>query len=188
MSTWPACSFCVCCFWQAVICLWSLHVSVIPNHSDLDPGRKVFLTSYFILSVLFLKFGEMFVVPTHVQDPLLHRPPPWDKCLPVQLVHSLTFVFDRWWDVCDICTCPWSPVTWTSILVGMSTWPACSFCVCCFWQVVRCLWSLHVFAIPCNMYLHPGRNVYLTSWFFCLCCILQVVRRVWSLHMAGSAP
>ena len=34
------------------------------------------------------------------------------------------------------------------------------------------------------MGLHPGRNVYLTSWFI-LCCFSQVVRRLWSLYLAG---
>ena len=32
-------------------------------------GRNVYLTSWFILSVLFLTGGEMSVVPTHVRDP-----------------------------------------------------------------------------------------------------------------------
>ena len=34
-----------------------------------------------------------------------------------------------------------------------------------FWQVVRCLWSLHVSWITHHIDLYPGRNVYLTSWF-----------------------
>ena len=50
---------------------------------DLHPGRNVYLTSWFILSVFFLTGGETSVVPTHVF--------------------------------------PGSPVTWTSIPVGMST-------------------------------------------------------------------
>ena len=37
---------------------------------DLHPGRNVYLTSWFILSVLFLADGEMSVVPTCVRDPL----------------------------------------------------------------------------------------------------------------------
>ena len=56
--------------------MWSLHMSRIPCHTDLHPGRNVYLTSWFILSVLFLTFSETFVVP-------------------VQLVHSLCVVFDR---------------------------------------------------------------------------------------------
>ena len=36
---------------------------------DLYPGRNVYLTSWFILSVLILTDGEISVVPTLVQDP-----------------------------------------------------------------------------------------------------------------------
>ena len=36
---------------------------------DLHPGRNVYLTSWFVLSVLFLTGGEMSVVPTHVLIP-----------------------------------------------------------------------------------------------------------------------
>ena len=43
---------------------------------DLHPGRNVYLTSCFILSVLFLTDGETSVVPTHVQDPPCHMDPP----------------------------------------------------------------------------------------------------------------
>ena len=39
---------------------------------DLHPGRNVYLTSQFILSVLFLTGSETSVVPTCVQDPLSH--------------------------------------------------------------------------------------------------------------------
>ena len=35
-------------------------------HTDLHPGRKVYMTSWFILSVLFFTGGETSVVPTHV--------------------------------------------------------------------------------------------------------------------------
>ena len=35
---------------------------------DLHPGRNVYLTSWVILSVLFLTGDETSVVPTHVQD------------------------------------------------------------------------------------------------------------------------
>ena len=43
---------------------------------DLHPGRNVYLTSWFILSVLFLTFSETSVVPD-------------------QLIHSVCVVFDR---------------------------------------------------------------------------------------------
>ena len=75
MSTRQAVSFCLCCFWQVVRHLWSLDVSGIPNHMDLHPGRKVYLTSWLFLSVLFLTGGETSVVPTCVRDPLSHRSP-----------------------------------------------------------------------------------------------------------------
>ena len=44
-------------------------MSEIPCHTDLHPGRNVYLTSWFILSVLFLTGIETCVIPTHVQDP-----------------------------------------------------------------------------------------------------------------------
>ena len=41
-------------------------MSRMPYHTDLHPGRKVYMTSWFILSVLFFTGGETSVVPTHV--------------------------------------------------------------------------------------------------------------------------
>ena len=52
-------------------------MSRIPSHMDLHPGRNIYLTSCFILSVLFLTDYEMSVVPTCVRDPPSHGPPPW---------------------------------------------------------------------------------------------------------------
>ena len=191
-------------FWQAMRCLWSLHMSRIPHHTDLHPSRNVLLTSWFILSVLFLTGGETSVIPTYVRDPPSHRPLPWwecvlhklfhsfcvvfdrwwdicgptcvpdppshrpqlqYQCLPNQLVHTVCVIFDRRWDICGPCKCPGYNITQISTLVGMSTWPAGSFCLCCFWQVVKCLWSLQVSGLPRHTDLHPSRNVYLTSWF-----------------------
>ena len=43
---------------------------------DLHLGRNVYLTSWFIVSMLFLTGGEMSLVPTRVRDRLSHRPPP----------------------------------------------------------------------------------------------------------------
>ena len=77
MSIQPAASFCLCCFWQVVRCLWSIPVSGNPHHTNLHPIRNVNPKSWFILSVLFLKGGETSVVPTHVWDPQSHRPQPW---------------------------------------------------------------------------------------------------------------
>ena len=154
MATQPADSFCLCCFWQAVRHLWSLNASGIPCHTDLCPGMNVYLTSWLIQSVLFLTGSETS-----------HGPRPWKECLPDQLVHCVCVVFDRRSDICGPYNCPGTPITPTSTLVGMSTWPAGSFCLCCFWQVVRHLWSLHMSGNPHHMDLHPGRNVYLSSWF-----------------------
>ena len=70
MSTSPASAFCLCCFCQVVRCLWSLHVSRIPHHKDLHPSRKVYQTSWFILSVLFLTDCETSLVPRRVQIPI----------------------------------------------------------------------------------------------------------------------
>ena len=120
-STWPAGLFCLCCFWQAVRHLWSLHMSRLPSHTGLHPGRNVYLTSWSIQSVLFLTDRETSVVPTNVEDPPSQGPPPWQEHLLDQLVHAVCVVFDRQWDI-----------TGTSTLVGMSTWPASSFCLCCF--------------------------------------------------------
>ena len=92
------------------------------------------------------------------------------------------------------CTCPGSPVTCTSTLIGMSTWPAGSFCLCCFWQVVRHLRSLQVSGICHHTDLHPGRNVYLTSWFILSGCFLTggktsvVPTCVWDLPSHGCPP
>ena len=51
-------------------------VPTIPVTQTSTPGRNVYLTSWFILSVLYLTGGEMSVVPTCGQDPLSHRSPP----------------------------------------------------------------------------------------------------------------
>ena len=40
----------------------------IPHHMDLQPGRNVYLTSWFILFGLLLTGSEMCVIPTHVWD------------------------------------------------------------------------------------------------------------------------
>ena len=46
-----------------------------PHNKDLHPGRNLYLTSWFILSVLFLTVGKTSVVPTRVPEPPLHGPP-----------------------------------------------------------------------------------------------------------------
>ena len=68
-------SFCLCCFWQVVRHLWSLHVSGIHCHADLCSSSNIYPASWLILSVLFLTGGETSVVPTCVQNPPSHRSP-----------------------------------------------------------------------------------------------------------------
>ena len=65
-------------------------------HTDFHPGKNIYVTSWFILSVLFLIRSGTSVVPIRVQDPQSHGPPSWKECLPDQLVHSVHVVFDRW--------------------------------------------------------------------------------------------
>ena len=72
MSTQPAGSFCLCCFSQSMRCLSSLHMFRIPCCTDLQPGINVYLSSWFILSVLFLTGGETSVVIRCVWDPPSH--------------------------------------------------------------------------------------------------------------------
>ena len=75
------------------------------------------------------------------------------------------FFFDRREDACGPYMCLGSAVTRTSTPVGTSTQPASSFCLYCFWQPIRCLWSLYMSGIPHCTDLHPSRNVNLKSWF-----------------------
>ena len=48
---------------------------LIPHYTDLHPSRNVYQTSWFILSVLFLKDGETSVVSRCFQIPLSHGLP-----------------------------------------------------------------------------------------------------------------
>ena len=186
--------------------LWSVHVSWVPHHTELHPSRNVYLTSWFIMCVLFLTRGEMSVVLTRVSDnPVTRTSTPvgmstqpagsfylycfWQdgetsvvpRCFqdpPVtrtsihsrninlnQPVHSVCVVFDRWWDVFGPYMYPGFPVTWTSTLLGMYTWPAGLLCLYCFWQVVRCLWSLHMSLSPITWTSTPVETSTQTSWF-----------------------
>ena len=81
--------------------------------------------------------------------------------------------------------CPGSNITRTSTPVAMSTQPAGSFFLCCFWQVVRHLWSLLVSGILHHTDLHPIRNVNPKSWFF-LCVVFDRQYCPWSLHMSSN--
>ena len=81
-------------------------------------------------------------------------------------------------------TCLGSPITWTSTLVGMSTRQAVSFCLCCFSQVVRHLWSLDVSGIHRHMTFTLVGTSILPAGSFCLCCFLQVVIHLCSLDVS----
>ena len=95
----------------------------------------------------------------------LGSPVKWTSTLVGMSTSTAFSVFDKRWDICGPYTSLGSPFTWTSTRVGMSTCLAGSFCLCCFWQVVRHLCSLHVSAIPHHIDLHPARNIYPTSRF-----------------------
>ena len=63
---------------------------------NLHPGRNIYLTSWFILSVLFLTVHEMSVVPTSVRDPPhMHLRPGRNVYLTSWVILSVLF-FDRW--------------------------------------------------------------------------------------------
>ena len=66
-----------------------------PCHMDLHPGMNIYMTHWFILSVLFLTGSETSVVPTCVLHPPSKGLPPWYEHLPDQLIHSACVVFDR---------------------------------------------------------------------------------------------
>ena len=116
-STWPARSFCLCCFWPAVRHLWSQHMSGISHHTGLHPGSNIYLTSWFILSVLIFTFSETSVVPTHVQNPPSHGLHPGRNVYLTNWVILSVFFFDRLWNICSQYMCLGSPITRTSTLV-----------------------------------------------------------------------
>ena len=64
-----------------------------PSHK-LHPGRNIYLTSWFILSVLFLTDHETSEVPTSVRDPPSQGLQNGQECLPDKLGHSVCVVFD----------------------------------------------------------------------------------------------
>ena len=91
--------------------MWSLLVSRIPDHTDLHPGRNVYLTSWFILSVLFLTFSEMSVVPTHVQNPPSHRLHPGRIVYLTSWVILSVLFLTGCETICSPYLCPGSPMT-----------------------------------------------------------------------------
>ena len=66
-----------------------------PCHMDHHPGRNIYMTHWFILSVLFLTGSETSVGPTCVLHPPSKGLPLWYEHLPDQLIHSVCVVFNR---------------------------------------------------------------------------------------------
>ena len=155
------------------------------SQTDLHPGRNIYPTSWFKLSVLFLTGCEMFLVHIHVWDPPSHRPPPWQERLPDQAVHSDCIVFDRQCDVCGPYTCLGSPITRTSTLIGMSTWLAGSFCLCFFYRREEVCGSYMCLGSPVPWMSTPVLTSTWPASSFCLCCFWQSVRCLLSLHVSG---
>ena len=130
-----------------------------PHHMHLQPRRNIYLTSWFILSVLFLTDCEMSVVPTSVRDLLSQELYPGRNVyltswvlLPVLFltggktsvvftpVHHLPSQGSPpWWEhlhdqlVHSVCVIfdRRRDIMRNSTLVGMSNSAADSFCLCC---------------------------------------------------------
>ena len=67
----------------------------------------------------------------------------------------------------------------------MSTQQAISFCLCCFSQVVRHLWSLHGSGICRHTTSIPVGTSIWPAGSFCLCCFWQAVKCFSSLQVSG---
>ena len=156
MSTWPAGLFCLFCFWQVVNIT---QTSTLVWMSTRPVGS-------FCVCCFWQVFGPNTCLGCHITQTSTLK-----EFLPDQPVHSVCVSFDRPWNVFGPCKWTASPITQTSTLVGMSTWPAGSVCLCCFWQVVRHLCSLDVSVIQGHMDLPSSSNFCPTSWF-----ILSVLR------------
>ena len=75
---------------------------------DLHHGMNIYLTSWFILSVLFLTGREKSVVPTYVQDSPSHIPPPCRNIyLTSWFILSVFFLTHR--EMSGIPTSVWDP-------------------------------------------------------------------------------
>ena len=85
-----------------------LEMSGIPNHTDLHPGRNVYSTSHFILSVLFFTGGETSVVPRCVWDPPSHNFHPGRNIHPTSWV-ILSVLFFTGGGMSVVPTCVWDP-------------------------------------------------------------------------------
>ena len=117
-----------------------------PHHTDLHPSN-VFLTSWFILSVLFLTGGETSVVPTHVQDPCYMD------------LHSGRNVYLTSWFILSVLFLTGGE---TSVVLHYTCLPG----ILSVLSLTGSGMSLHVSRIPHHMDLHPGRNVFYSSRLF----------------------
>ena len=77
------------------------------------------------------------------------------------------------------------PITQISTPVETLTWKAGSFCLCCFWQVVRHLWSLYVSGIHRHADLCSNSMSTQPASLYCLYCFWQAGGRLWSLNVSG---
>ena len=96
-------------------------MSEIPCDTDLHPGRNIYLTSWFMLSVLFLTGRDTSVVPTNVQDSPSHMDLHPGRNIYLTSWFILSVLFLTHCEMSVVPTCLGSPITWTSTLVGMST-------------------------------------------------------------------
>ena len=152
------------CFWQAVTCLWSLHVAKISVTQISTTGlMSTWPAGLFCLCCFWQAVSCLWSL--HVAEIPCHT----DIHPRIDVFLTSCFILSVWYltggDTSVVPTCLGALITGTSTLVGTSTWPPGSFYLCCFWQAVRCVWSLHMSGICCYMDLHPGRNVYQTSCF-----------------------
>ena len=132
-------------------------MTTIPRHRDLHPGRNVYLTSWFIVSVLYLKGGDTSVVPPLVRIPN-HRDPgrnvyptSWIVLLVLFLTGGETSVFP---------TCVWDPHH-TELLPGRNVYQISLFILS-----VLFLTGGEVSVVPTHIrYTQSHRS---SPWYECL--------------------
>ena len=81
--------------------------------------------------------------------------------------------------------CLGSPITQISTPVETLTWKAGAVCLCCFWQVVRHLWSLYMSGIHRHADLCSNSMSTQPAGSYCLYCFWQAVGHLWSLNVSG---
>ena len=185
MSTRQTFSFCLCCFWQVMRHLWSLHVSRIHRNTDLHSSSNVYPTSWFILSVFFLQGGGTSVAPTCVRDPRDMNLHPGRKVyLTSWFILSVLFLTGG--ETSVVPTCVRNPpshrfpphrnvnpkkLVHSVCVVSDRWWDICGPYTCPRSTVMGTY-------TPVAMSTQPAGS-------FCLCSFWQVVRHLWYLHMSG---